>query len=558
MLKYIIPSVIVLFLLVLLGPQIVIFHVQNQKGHDLSFDLQLNQKNYSNPSFVFLWRGNNTVNISVKGYVDKEFQIDFKYFAINPVYTREFVLMKPLFFDLSMYNFTDPTGVLDLSPSFSYSGVNILNESVEDTSDRIMFGNYSVTATTELFSAGPQFVEGSFSNKLLLPRPDKNHLFTESQVSHMLNFFEDYKDLFQALPKQYFFYPEKIVVSLGDMLLLYYEHILEEDSPEPVYYLPIGQTYSDVNLDANLSDTFRLLVDGKVSAFVEKSENLNLSELNQRKDIPTAFSYDIEAGRYFHEKTGLDPCFFDINSGYKDICSDPKYFAWYTPLQAHNSFNISYPFVSLINGYQEILDYTIRYGVPTTQYWVDRDYHVMEFYAPELLNKTKNHLDFIEIGTHSRYHTYLGLIIPEKDLIEINSSKNFLEHHFNTTVVGMRSPYLTLIGNSKVIHGKAMDKIGLDYFSNDGERVPEYLTYVQDKPVNVYIMSHQDPELLLQYLRWQPHLITLDHPWNFYYEETGEPVHLIENRSRAESARKNLLFMISEGAVPVKVKEIKY
>jgi len=63
---------------------------------------------------------------------------------------------------------------------------------------------------------------------------------------------------------------------------------------------------------------------------------------------------------------------------------------------------------------------------------------------------------------------------------------------------------------------------------------------------------------LPQYIKWQPKLITLDHPWNFFYDEIqiAEDTYLKENSERANKARKNMLLMVSEGAFPVLARDI--
>ncbi|NQU78387.1 polysaccharide deacetylase family protein [Candidatus Woesearchaeota archaeon] len=548
-----------------------------------------------------LWKGEYTVIINSTGYDVERFKlvnrIGFKLHRdIN-----ETSVMEPRNISLTQFSFFDPTTSLELGPTIKITGKNILGDHVDKehpSNSTVMYGDYVVHAYNDFFEANLQMIgdtllqNGTAARKIVLQPNEKFMILSPDEADNTMNFLADFIDLSQrklldeedaGLPKQFYLYKKDKVISLGKMLFLFCEtQAYNEIGITPdAYFIPKEHNYWTIDSVPSIKGCYEKALIGAIPKNIgenhlqkelarkllgkEEAVKHNLPDMNTEIRGPdVAFTFDIESGRYVFDDNGfaISPCeSADYSRGLSDdelVCDMPEFVAWMSPLKGPASYTgYSYPHISGIVGYKQIIDYPARYGIPVTNYYVKKDLLAYEELSPELVEKTRDLVNkgLVEVGSHTRYHTHVGMVDEYTARREMRLSREFLAGHFNTSVVGFRAPYNAIM-SSESRHAKALGIAGYEYFSQFGEFNGEvYGTGVEHKQWNSdwRYMSDIEPAVMREMVYSKPYIITLDHPWNMAYDE-GD--YLVENPSLLDWHRANVLTAISNTGIIVKAKDL--
>ena len=418
---------------------------------------------------------------------------------------------------------------------------------------------------------------------------------TNEEAEHIINFLTDYLVFSEegrldvedrGFPKQFYLYDKDKVISLGKMLFLFFQRQTYEamDINDPHYFIPKKQSFKLVGRASDVKEGYKLALNGNIPKKVSGMElqdfiyqilvkggsnfNYDIDNLNtEHRGIEIAFTFDIESGRYVSEasEVAISPCkdenySLGLEEGEK-ICGNPAYVAWMSPRDDKITYTqYLYPQVSGILGFMEILNYSERYGIPTTNFIVKKDIVAFNILDTELVNKAKSLIKkgLFEVGSHTRYHTHLGHVdekIAKKELIE---SKLFLEKFFNTTVSGFRAPYLSILKDDET-YVKALEEAGYTYYSsypNEGwysGKVPGY--QIVHKPWNMErYAAYITPKEFREMIGEKEYIIALDHPWDMVYQDGNV---LVEDPELRHNYRAIVLTAISNGGIPVLLRDLK-
>jgi peptidoglycan/xylan/chitin deacetylase (PgdA/CDA1 family) len=573
----------------------------NTRGQDVIGNITLTNsrgevvaQTIDNELDISLQKGSYTLIIKSRGYEQNESSIvNTIGFKQNNDITQ-IVILKPKYINLSQFYFTEPTHTIKLSPVIHVIGSNILNEQVNQTLGKesaLMYGEYSVELADENFELETNFQGDTFNEgyKIVLNPNDRFIVLTSKEVSHITNYINDYLSLNenlhsndQGLPKQFYLYQRDQVISLGKMIFLFCEQQAYSKNriENPLYFIPGDMKFKFSEPAKNTTECYFLALDGKIpqtignnslqqEIYKELTKNPDnfyypISELNsEKRNLEISFTFDIESGRYVprNNKPAISPCESkDYSLGLEKnelLCDNPRLVAWMSPRGGKITYlDYPYPQVSGILGFREILSYSERYGIPTTNFIVKKDILAFEQLEPELIERTKKLIEngLFEVGAHTRYHTELGSVDISIAKHEVKESKKFLEAYFNTTVYGFRSPYLSKIGTKKT-HEEVLMGIGYTYYSDAGEYSNEGIAH---KPWNSYEFGHDYFSLktasdVKKLMSKRSYIITLDHPWNIAY--THEDI-IYETPETPDNLRTNVLTAISNGAISVMAKDI--
>ncbi|MBT7903758.1 polysaccharide deacetylase family protein [Candidatus Woesearchaeota archaeon] len=548
-----------------------------------------------------LWKGNYTVVLNSTGYEVEKFQVVNKIgFKINQDINATKMLTYRII-SFTEFSFFDPTTALEMGPKIKIIGKNILGDYVDEeqlSNGSLIYGDYILYVynnffETQILMKGDELVQnGNESKKIVLQPNDKFMLISEREAENTMNFLADFILLSQkkllddadlGFPKQFYIYGTDTVISLGKMLFLFCEKQAYQENgiDTDFYFLPKNQNYWTIESVNNVTKCYEKSLIGAVPKNIGKNHlhkelartllgekgaiNYKLSELNTEvRGIDVAFTFDIESGRYVFDSSGIaiSPCKSgNYSQGLLDselVCNKPEFVGWMTPLNESVLFtNYAYPHVSGLVGYERILEYPGRYGIPITNYYVKKDLLAYAELSPELDKKSRKLVDknLIEVGSHTRYHTHVNLVDESTALREMNLSREFLNEYFNTTVVGFRAPYNVMLGD-ELQHAKALEITGYEYFSQFGQfKGVVNGTSIKHKQWNSdwKYMSDIKHSEMRKMLKTKPYIITLDHPWNMAYDEG---VYLVENPLLLNKHRANVLTIISNGGIIVKARDL--
>jgi hypothetical protein len=541
---------------------------------------------YGDTKYFYLPSSNYQIEIEAYGFTKQKYEMRNRLFDYK-LSKEEIITMHPKQIDLASFEYYEPTGTVNLSPAFNVTGTTIQGDVIEQTYDNapiIPFGFYSITAFTPYFIDYIGFEGDVYSNNTsivyLEPKPE-NIIISNEDLTYIENFFHDYIELsiankidpdFAGYPMQYYLYSNKTVISLGDMFLLFCEKQAYEQSEKDTVYFVLKEKEYSVGGEGTC---YSSMLEGNIpedtgNIFYKKEIPFLLPELNQHNyKIPIGLSYDIESGRYEHNENkndSISPCkneIYSLGIDENEIdCEDADYMAWFTPTIGKQTFTeYDYPWVSGIKGFEDLIFLSTEYGIPSTYYMVGKEIVIYEELAPNLIEQTKELVDkdLIEIGTHTYYHTKLGTHSVEFDKEQIELSKNYLEEKFDTKVVGIRGPYFSMIGNEEETNAKALSEIGIEYYSNEWSDYKTKENDAESKPVNTYILTQASPSRLKRMSNWYLYVITVDHPWNLYYDEIeiDGKVYMQENTRISEHYKALVLSAISYGYIPTLVKDIE-
>ncbi len=413
---------------------------------------------------------------------------------------------------------------------------------------------------------------------------------TEEQAGHVSNFLADYMRYSEegrldtedmGFPKQFYLYEEDMVLSLGDMLFLFFqEQTYEREGISDPYFILDDMVFEFVSSASDVNEAYESSLKGDIPREIsgislqdfvyqrligEGNYEYGVGDLNiANRVFDIAFTFDIESGRYVSEagEVGISPCEGeDYSLGLDEeelVCDNPAYVAWMSPRSHEITYTqYSYPQVSGILGFEAILSYSEDYGVPTTNFIVKKDILAFDALNKELVDRTKMLVDrgIIEVGSHTRYHTNLGLVDEEIAIEELKESKVFLEDFFMVEVHGFRAPYLSVHKDDET-HARILSEAGYAYSSEIMDyygKVPGY--DLVHKPWNTgeqfaYLTSAELKEMMAE----KEYLITLDHPWNMVYQDG---IILEEEPEILHNYRSLLLTAISNGAIPVLLKDLR-
>ncbi len=537
-------------------------------------------------------KGTYTILVESPGYETANFSVINRFGFDNAI--EEAVQLNPRLIRFSSFDYLDPTLTVLLEPSFSVKGKNILGEIVTGRfgyDSSIMYGDYLIDIAAEGFGRELGFSGDSFildDKKIAQVRlmPGEGFItLNEEEKEHILKFMKDYislskRGLFdkadEGFPKQFYLYGKDEVVSLGGMIFFLCElNSYNVSGAEATYFIPKASVFEKgpdsgscyeaalagiipghVN-NASIEDwIFSELGEGK------SADTINFNSLNTKiRSVPVAFSFDIESGRYVAEASSVavSPC---DNANYslglqihEIVCDNPAFVAWMSPVTGKDYSEYPYPQVSGILGYKEILSYAENYGIPVTNYYVKKEVIAFEELEPELINRTRALIDkgLIEVGSHTRYHTNLGLVDEAVARQEMLQSRLFLQKYFGVPVYGFRAPYLSTLRDEKT-YADALAQAGYAYSSELGafERAEGFQVFKKPWNAGAYT-AYQSPEEFERVMAEKSHVITLDHPWNMVYQEG---VILTADENIKENYRAVILSAIANGGIPVTVKDL--
>jgi peptidoglycan/xylan/chitin deacetylase (PgdA/CDA1 family) len=588
-------------------------HVTILKGGEIVY------QNYTSLVNVSLWKGEYEVIVDARGYDKQSLALTNTLRFGAPFEINEQSILSPKYFSVSDWTFKDPLLTTTLRPRGLVRGISITDQEINDTyssTDKIPFGNYTIDLaywdmTRTIHITDAQIVEPEEDRYLSLPSGTIN--LTEEEVNWTLNFLRDYMTFSKrklltsedrGLPQQFYLPSKDLVLSTGDLVYLscqaqsqqgnhplfvepekYWNQSSGSPKVTECYWKARSENFIPSYISSIPTPNFLYLTTSKNYSADElytrmwtmnkeapqTSFDYRLHDINTKKrSLEVAFTFDIESGRYVPFSGGLSisPCKDENYSiglpadlSEKDLCQNPALVGWMTPRHKDVSEKYKeypYPAVSGILGYREILGYSERYGLPTTNYYVQKDINVFESLEPELIERTRKLISkgLIEVGSHTRYHSGLGFLEPFEARREMSESKKWLENYFGVPVVGYRTPYLLPTAKDYTIHAKILGEIGYTYYSEEGPvygRVPGYA--VVHKPWNTFgYTAEQTPAKTKSLMESRNYLITLDHPWNMVYKDGAL---LKEYPEGLVTYRANILTIISNGGIPVLAKDLE-
>ncbi len=585
--------------------------IKNEKGDGVASKIRIIGSDgeiafagYTNLVNISLWKGTYSVEIESQGYVRQSLLVNNPLsLSRNQDITRTVILETKLIL-LSEFSFFDPTQTIQIEPRISVIGRNILGDYVSEVlskDDKLLYGVYDISIADEHFAGDATiigdaaFFEGKNVTELALKPNERYQRISRYEVGLMLNYLADFMDLSvlgfineteKGLPRQFYLYKKDEMVSLGKLLFIYCQHMAyeEEGTENRTYFMPHSERYFLEQGVRDPTECYRIGLDGGIPESIGNkkiSEHIynelvgpgrfdhEPRELNQVfRGVDVAFTFDIESGRYVFARSdiAISPCENEnYSSGLANdeiVCDDPAYVAWMSPIGGNVTYTqYSYPQVSGILGYREILSFMERYGIPTTNYIVKKDILAFEKLEPDLIERTRMLIDkgVYEVGAHSRYHTNLGLVTEEIARRDVIESRKFLTDYFDTDVPGFRAPYQSLVGNDNDKHIKALEDGRYEYYS----QVVQYFGKHEDSDIvhrkynaqlsNPY-SSFQAPHEFLALMHRAPYVITLDHPWNIPYQEG---LMLYEDPNIKYNLRAVVLTAINNGGVMSKVKDVR-
>lgn len=538
--------------------------------------------------------GKYSLKASAEGYQQKQFVL--KHTNILEKRIKHNLILSPALVDISKITVVDPTGTIKLSPFISIRGTNILGQEVEQQGVKeFIYGNYNATLTDPHFQGeirikGDKFYQYDWETELIKLHPGKNTIWiSESDVSYVENFLTDFLNLSSldyikidpGFPQQFYISSKDTTLSLGDIIFVLCEKKLYNKLKieNPTYFVPLNKKYTIVDAVFNVEDCYAHGLTGylpaQINGRITASElvgpyNYHLysdEQLNSKERIaPIAFTFDIESGRYVNKNNkgakAISPCTDNPLSEANEelVCDNADLAGWFSPVVKHTFSQYSYPWVSGILGFKELLNYPQNYGVPLTLYFVDREVKIFKQLAPEIIEQTKELVkeNLIEVGSHTTSHTNLAVLNVEETTAMLLKSREFLEETFATNVSSMRGPYFSLVNNNVESHELAVADSGFSYYSQEYYPEEKADSKIINKPFSYVFLSENNQQDLLRKLNTWGYVVTLDHPWNFHYDEkevNGETF-LIENPERAQEAKAMLLLALSQGGIPLKLEDL--
>jgi len=563
---WIISAVVAALLLFLSWPTRLDVRIVNEKGDPVIAGLDIGgDMRVSNQVSFYLWKDTSDLNATSVGYTASTTVIK------NPISffkRRAFrLVMHPEMIPLSRFTYLDPTGTLSLHPVFEIEGRTIQGDLVKKNltiNNSIPYGSYAIKIHDDDFTGSFIFDGDSFTSETRLMPDGDFIMLSDEDARYALNYLDDFISLHGSLPKQFYLYKESAIVTLGQLLFLHCVDAINSS----VYFYPKKSAFSFGDGVSDESSCYDEAIKGQIPSNLGRM--LTGSEivppLNQKKRGPDiAFTFDVESGRYvpYNTSPAVSPCEnanFSLGLNKDEIiCDYPALVAWMSPVKGDVTYTeFPYPQVSGILGFKEILDFSERYGVPTTDYFVLKDLRAFDILDPDLTRRAKALIDdgLMEAGSHTRYHTDLSAVDETVAMRELVESKKDIESFFDTTIYGFRSPYLSII-KDPATHAKAVSDAGYKYYSQAQDwyvgKVPG-LSLIDKNWNTVEYLAYMDESKVIDLVAENGYLITLDHPWDLFYDDGA---YLLENPENAVQYRKNLLTTISEGAIPAKAKDMR-
>ncbi len=471
------------------------------------------------------------------------------------------IFFRPI--NLNKYEFYDTTGEIKLNALFYTKGTNIFKENISSDSNVIMYGNYDVTIRDLIFEKN-YIIKG---NKLNIDKvgyllPGKTQLIlSKEEFEYISNYFLDFQKYFFELPVQYYLYKKNHVVSLGDIILLQCEkEAFERNSRLPVYFIPNENVYEEGYIEEDCYKS--IIINNKQPTNLEILDiEYQAEDFNSKKTTTKiSFTIDVESGRYLNEgnkgEHSINQCEAEIYSfgleEHEKICDNadilPEFSNYIGEIE-------QYPWITGIKGFNEILDTSLEYGTPTTNFIVIRDLKVFEQLDPMIIRKIETLIekDLIEIGVHTYYHRRLGGdILDDKE--DLKKSKKYFEQRFGIVIDGMRSPYFAHVENDRIKHAEVLKKLDYAYFSHFGGF--EDLDGVSSLGQNFFLSQGLDN--LKNFIKENPYVLTISHSWDigYYGEEKEGEIYLKQDDEELAYFRKAILLSLNEGAIFVKTKEL--
>lgn len=485
------------------------------------------------------------------------------------------------------WTFTDPTGTIALDPSFAVQGVDVRGQEIDTVlrrHDALPYGWYQVRVHDVHFERTYP-LEGHVLNASgfrLMPN-DRFYTVTRQEYEYVANFMREYLQLssqgiidepLRGYPKSYHLATRDRTLSFGDMVFLLCEAAAYNGTAEG-YFVPANKKYTVADDVFDASACYRHALAGYVPLSINHTAMSSLlgngsyypwdEMVNEkgRKGL-LALTFDVESGRYINGRnkglSAIDPCSSDVAR--KGLpagvsCDDADLIGWFTNVDGEPNGSIPYPWSSGIIGYRDILELSTQTGIKATHFMVVRELEVYREYDPLLLEQLRAAAaaGLVEVGLHSRYHSNLEHADPEHVAQELAEDKLLLETAFGTAVQGYRAPYLSILQNNLSLHESALLAANFTYYTHDlGTRGVS----LQHKPYTMYYLAERDISEIGGHANYYGYAMSLDHPWNLYYSEvrSGDDWYLQYNASRAGRAKALVLEAVSEGYVPVTVREL--
>lgn len=591
---------IIIFLIIILFLSNV--HVVNTLNNPVKSDIdvylwkiKLFSANNNEKANFILPIGYYSIKISSEGYEDKVIKV----INFNPFrkMIKNNIIIEPSIIDINSLSVFDPTGTIKLSPFVSIKGTNILGEEIQEVGlKNIVYGVYNATLTDPHFVGeikinGSNFYQYNSEITSLKLNPGQNTRWLDKKdVDYVRNYVHDFLNLSsldyikidKGFPKQFYLTDKKLILSLGDIIFIVCESELynQQKNQNPIYFVPSNKKYTVVENNFNVEDCYANALAGYIPSIINNTPISKVvgnyeyyiyvdEQLNKKSwKNSISFTFDIESGRYINEEnkgdSAISPCKNKITKLGIDkedlICDNADDIGWFSSVEEHTYSDYPYPWVSGIKGTDEILTYSEKYGVPLTFYVVDRQINVFDLFNTSLNERIYDLVsqDLIEIGSHTVYHTNLNSVDKDESTRILQESKAFLEEKFNTTVTGLRGPYMSITNRDLLDHEIALRQAGYKYYAQDFYEI-KALEDIKSKPWSyVFLTDGNQGDLINKIDNWA-WVATLDHPWNHYYdgEYVGEDIKLKENPKRAIEARAMVLIALSNGAIPKMFKDVE-
>jgi peptidoglycan/xylan/chitin deacetylase (PgdA/CDA1 family) len=500
-----------------------------------------------------VYSGQKIVFLQPRGYykirytgVSREVIAQNKNTIFNPLPVVKTITLAPGTYNYAKTKFYDPYKQEEVVPEIEVKGKDIDGKAIElkaDINTRIPYGSHEIRFDTKYFSKTEKTDPVYAVQSEILLQPNENTVvLNDEEIKWVQNYMRDYLDLSArriipegGFPKQYHLYTKNQTLSQGDMLFLICQLNQEE---QPVHYILKD---SEFVKGGDEKECYLTILNGRVPAKmhgvrteqivydylvdVPRTIRFDFGALNQKKHVlDWALSYDIEYGRYVPRSGVSDATYStcDVAPGFltQQQCSDADFAGWASRSTGTWWYNeYGYPVSSGLIGWRYILELSDDYGIPTTDYIVTKDLKLFEEKDPAIiaLSKKLAKEGLMEVGSQTRYHTRLDMVTEAEAKIELRESRKYLEEFYNVSVVGIRTPYLSLVNGDISDTEGALEETGYKYYSLYGMHRTDG---VEHKPVNFYgYMSYAEQGHVNKALRELKYVISLDHPWNIQFKE---------------------------------------
>ncbi len=269
--------------------------------------------------------------------------------------------------------------------------------------------------------------------------------------------------------------------------------------------------------------------------------------LDYEKDRPAWGSFDPDEKVFFGDSIVINPNYLDPVC-FNETCPlqvSSKELAWSTAIMHDHRINYPkcYPYCGVIKATRLILDFSERYDIPLS-FDLTGD-SIIVIINNSLLKLIKNS-SLISLGMHSMHHENLKMISHEKMIRSLDENYRIFRLAFEKDPIQFRAPYVMY---PDTYRSETLEEYGIKVDNGPMEICPlcKHGNYEKIPNSTIRFVSidwelHPDDALLNFYP---------SHPWEFIYEEQGNPVYLVESDTSAHDIFSRWMYLIGElGYVP--------